>query len=80
VNEHEHRRRIEGWLRAGVALIVPVTVVIGVWLLLFHPKRAPPPPPADGSAHVVAFPAAAGPPAVTLSPAPPTTPATPSQP
>ena len=70
MNDQHHQRRIERWLRTGVAIIVPVTILIGGWLLLYRQKPTPPPPPLDGSAHVFAFPAAPGPPAVTLSPAP----------
>jgi hypothetical protein len=68
MNDHEHQRRIEGWLRVGVAIIVPVTVVVGLWLLLSKHRETAAPQPTDGSAHVMAFPAQPGPPAVTLAP------------
>ena len=70
MNDQQHQRRIEAWLRIGVAIIVPVTVVVGLWLLLSKHTAPPAPQPSDGSAHVVAFPAQPGPPAVTLAPAP----------
>ncbi len=66
-----YHRRIESWLRLGVAIGVPLTVVVGLWLLLGKHETPLPPQPTDGSAHVVAFPAEAGPPKVTLHSSPP---------
>lgn len=71
MSDQQHQRRIERWLRLGVAVVVPATVVIGLWLLLFKPETPPPAQPTDGSAHVVAFPAQPGPPTITLTPAAP---------
>jgi hypothetical protein len=70
MNDSAHQRRIERWLRFGVAVIVPLTALVGLWLLLSKHHAPIPAQPIDGSARVVAFPAAPGPPSITLAPAP----------
>ena len=69
MSDAQHTRRIEGWLRIGVVIAVPLTVAVGLWLLLTHPEARAPTQPTDGSAHVSAFPATPGPPTLTLTPA-----------
>jgi hypothetical protein len=79
MNPDQHQRRIERWLKLAVALIVPITIAIGVWLLLTsRDPESLPRTPATAN-RVYGFPAEPGPPSVTLTPSPaPVTPPTPA--
>jgi hypothetical protein len=70
MNDQRHRQRIERWLRFAVALIVPLTLLIGLWLLVTARDPSALPHPAPDGHRVYAFPAEPGPPSVTLPTAP----------
>jgi hypothetical protein len=63
----DHQQRVERWLKWATALIVPLTIVIGLWLLLTSRDPASRTRPAQNPDRVYGFPAEPGPPAVTLN-------------
>ena len=68
MNHDRHHRRIERWLKLAMALIVPITIAIGTWLLLTSRDPTTLSRPAQDPNRVYGFPAEPGPPAVTLQP------------
>lgn len=66
MRDADHRRRVERWLRLAVALVAPLTLVIGLWLLATARDPAATNRPAVDPRRVYGFPAEPGPPVVTL--------------